>query len=233
MPFMCHQKWRASTYGPTPAQPNQHHSPDSDSIDLIRFSGASNISAGEPVFASAGGTVIEAHDTNAESPPYGSVVTIDHGGGWKTQYVHLNDLLSVNKKQPVVRGQKIGTVGNISGLTPHLHYVQLENGNAVRVTFNGVAIGVHAGAKKPDGTYPTENLISANCPIGITTKAVGEKGASATCKEGAGVRAKVTCLLPHTGAVSTKRGPWVGTKATSKVECSGGQVAASHGFETS
>jgi len=229
MPFMCHQKWRASTY--------ETHAPDQDSIDLKRFSGSSNISAGEPVFASAGGTVVEAHGTNAESPPYGSVVTIDHGDGWKTQYVHLDDSLSVKKDDKVVRGQKIGSVGGqieIFGTkNAHLHYVQLKNGNAVRVTFNGVAIGVHAGAKKPDGSYPTENLISANCPTGITAKSDGEKEASATCKEGAGVRARVTCVLPHTGAVSTKRGPWVGAKATSKAKCSGGQVATSAGYEIS
>ena len=54
MPFMCHQKWRASTY--------DGHAPDQDSIDLIHFSGSSNISAGQPVFASAAGKVIEAHE---------------------------------------------------------------------------------------------------------------------------------------------------------------------------
>ena len=59
MPFMYRQTWRASTY--------DGHAPDQDSIDLIRFSGGKNVSLGEPVFASADGTVVEAHDTKGES----------------------------------------------------------------------------------------------------------------------------------------------------------------------
>ena len=49
MPFMYRQTWRASTY--------DGHAPDQDSIDLLRFSGGKNVSHGEPVFASADGTV--------------------------------------------------------------------------------------------------------------------------------------------------------------------------------
>ena len=93
MPFMCHQTWRAST--------RDEHAPDPDSIDLIRFEGASNISAGETgLRLSPDGTVVEVYDTDSEAPPYGSVVTIDHDGVWKTQYVHLNDALSVKKDGP-------------------------------------------------------------------------------------------------------------------------------------
>jgi murein DD-endopeptidase MepM/ murein hydrolase activator NlpD len=224
MPFMYHQTWRASTY--------DGHSPDQDSIDLIRFSGASNISAGQPVFASADGTVVEAHDTQNKSPPYGSVVTIDHDGVWKTQYVHLDDALSVKKGDKVVRGQRIGSVGKIAGLTPHLHYVQIQNGNAVRVTFNGSAINVHAGAKKPDGTYPTQNLTSANQPIGITKKML-DNGASATCQKGAGLRAKIRCFIPKLNKSITKYGNWVGAKGTSKVTAPASQEITSYGFEVS
>ena len=224
MPFMCHQTWRAST--------RDEHAPDPDSIDLLRFKGASNISAGEPVFASADGTVVEAYDTDSEDPPYGSVVTIDHDGVWKTQYVHLNDALSVKKDDKVVCGQRIGSVGSIAGLAPHLHYVQMKNGKAGRVAFDGVAIGVHAGAKKPDGTYPTQNLTSANCPTGITKKIL-DNGTSATCKKGAGLRATVKCFIPKLDKTVTKHGPWVGAKGTSKVHCPGSQQATGHGFETS
>ncbi|MGH9463549.1 MAG: hypothetical protein ACRD1X_20285, partial [Vicinamibacteria bacterium] len=63
LPFKCGQTWRASTY--------DGHYPDQDSLDLLRFQGTTNISADEDVLASAAGTVIEAHDTNAEDPPYG------------------------------------------------------------------------------------------------------------------------------------------------------------------
>jgi len=221
MPFMYHQQWRASTY--------DGHYPDQDSIDLSLVDVSS---AGQPVFASAGGTVIEAHDTNAETRPYGSVVTIDHGDGCKTQYVHLDDQLSVKVKQTVVRDQKIGLVGTVAGLTPHLHYVQMKDGKAVRVTFNGVAIGVHAGAKKPNGTYPTEVLISNNCPTGITVNGIA-RGSSVTCKAGAGVRATVTCENLHTHKEVTRRGPWVSANATSKVNGVPGQLITDQGYEIS
>src|SRR5262249_27521168 len=150
MPFMCHQTWLATTYA--------GHAPNPNSIDLRQYNGSTNISAGVGVFATADGTVIEAHDTKTAKPiPYGSVVTIDHDGVWQSQYVHLDDALSVKVGDQVVCGQRIGLVGNIAGIEPHLHYVQLQSGSAVRVTFNGVAVAVHAGAKKPDGTYPSQN----------------------------------------------------------------------------
>ena len=80
LPFKCGQTWRASTYGPTADKPKQHHYPDADSLDLIRFSSNTNVSANEDVLASAADTVIEAHDTNSEDPPYGSTVAIQHEG---------------------------------------------------------------------------------------------------------------------------------------------------------
>jgi hypothetical protein len=221
MPFMCHQKWRAGT--------RDDHSPNPNSIDLWRASGGE---AGKPVFASAGGTVVEAFDTNSEKLPYGSVVTIDHGDGWKTQYVHLDDQLSVSKNQIVVRGQKIGLVGDIPNIATHLHYVQIKDDIGVRVTFNGVNIGVHAGARKSDGTYPQENLTSANCPTGISVKP-GPGGSSVTCKKGAGVRATLTCFNLHLKKEIVRRGPWVGAKATSTVKCHAGQEPSDPDFEIS
>jgi len=159
-------------------------------------------------------------------------VTIDHGGGWQSQYVHLDDALSVKVGDKVVCGQRIGAVGNIAGIEPHLHYVQYESGSGVRVTFNGVAVAVHAGAKKPDGSYPSQNLTSANCPSGIT-KTVLDKGTSVTCQKGAGLRATVKCFFPKTGKTVTATGNWVGAKGTSTAHCAGSQLATGHGYETS
>jgi murein DD-endopeptidase MepM/ murein hydrolase activator NlpD len=161
LPFKCGQTWRASTY--------DGHYPDQDSLDLLRFNGTTNVSANEDVLASAAGTVIEAHDTNTEDPPYGSVVTIEHNADWKTQYIHLDDALSVKKDDKVGRGQKIGTVGGNIAIfgtaNAHLHYTQWFRSNGVRSVFDGVATAVHAGAKDANGNYPTENLVSANCPV--------------------------------------------------------------------
>lgn len=161
LPFRCGQTWRASTY--------DGHYPDQDSLDLLRFNGTTNISAGEDVLASAAGTVLEAHDTNSEDPPYGSVVTIEHNSLWKTQYIHLDDALSVKVGDKVCQGQKIGAVGGSIAIfgtaNAHLHYTQWLGSNGVRAVFDGVATTVHAGAKDANGNYPMENLVSANCPV--------------------------------------------------------------------
>lgn len=53
---------------------------------------------------------------------YGNEVVVDHGFGYKTRYAHMRDIV-VRKGDTVVRGQKLGTVGNTGASTgPHLHY---------------------------------------------------------------------------------------------------------------
>lgn len=79
---------------------------------------------GEPVYATADGTVSE---VVRSGKGLGNVVSIDHGNGFVTRYAHLADI-SVSKGQKVVKGKKIASVG-ISGNTfaPHLHYEILLN----------------------------------------------------------------------------------------------------------
>ena len=75
----------------------------------------------------------------------------------------------MKKDDKVGRGQKIRTVGGKIAIfgkaNAHLHYTQWFGSNGVRAVFNGVATAVHAGAKDANGNYPTENLVSANCPV--------------------------------------------------------------------
>jgi murein DD-endopeptidase MepM/ murein hydrolase activator NlpD len=79
---------------------------------------------GQPVFATAEGTVKEA----AYDGGYGNLVVLDHGFGLETRYGHLSSF-TVHKGDHVTRGQMIGHVGSTGHATgPHLHYEVLANG---------------------------------------------------------------------------------------------------------
>ncbi len=75
--------------------------------------------AGEPVYASADGTV---RNVIRSLKGLGNVVEIDHGNGYRTRYAHLADI-EVRKGRKVKKGARIGYVG-VSGnsFAPHLHY---------------------------------------------------------------------------------------------------------------
>ncbi len=63
----------------------------------------------------------------------GNGVVIDHGGGWETQYCHMQrGSVSVQPGQRVAMGTALGRVG-LSGLTqfPHLHLSVRKNGDPV------------------------------------------------------------------------------------------------------
>ena len=82
-------------------------------------------SLGSDVIASADGTVIRITKSRKGS---GNVVVLDHGGGYTTEYAHLQDIV-VRKGASVKRGEVIGHVG-MSGTSyaPHLHYEVRKDG---------------------------------------------------------------------------------------------------------
>ena len=73
----------------------------------------------DPIVAIADGTVVFADVRGTRA----NVVRIDHGDGWSSGYGHLHDIL-VRRDDPVVRGQRIGTLGNTGTLSqgPHVHF---------------------------------------------------------------------------------------------------------------
>jgi hypothetical protein len=99
---------------------------------------------GAAVFASAAGTVTRTfvscpNDNNSLTSCNrcacggfnGNLVTIDHGSGFTTSYLHLASV-SVRVGQTVTRGQQIGTVGSTGRSTgPHLHFTMRQNGAAI------------------------------------------------------------------------------------------------------
>jgi murein DD-endopeptidase MepM/ murein hydrolase activator NlpD len=77
-----------------------------------------------PIHATAPGVVSFTGQRNG----YGNVVEIDHGGGFKTRYAHLQ-AISVAMGQRVGLGQHIGGMGSTGRSTgTHLHYEVWQNG---------------------------------------------------------------------------------------------------------
>jgi len=84
------------------------------------FAGASMT----PIHATAPGVVSFTGQRNG----YGNVVEIDHGGGFKTRYAHLQ-AISVATGQRVGLGDHIGGMGSTGRSTgTHLHYEVWQNG---------------------------------------------------------------------------------------------------------
>ena len=80
---------------------------------------------GTPVFAAAGGTVVEAYYSGSLALSY---VAIDHGNGYLTKYLHLSEIW-VSQGQVVSKGTTIGLSGGAPGSIgsgwstgSHLHF---------------------------------------------------------------------------------------------------------------
>lgn len=163
LPFPCGQVWAGQT--------RTNHSPQ-NSIDFNRAN-----DLGDRVVAAASGRVSVVGNTGNTS--YGRWVEIDHGGGYRTRYAHLNRV-DVSSGQRVSRGQKIGAVGSTGGSSgPHLHYELRRNGIAIRPLFNG----------ERSFFFGTRNYKSANS-CGVSSSGaqgtVRTSGAALTVRAGPG-----------------------------------------------
>lgn len=137
MPFPCGETWRASTYS------------GHNAIDWNMYPDDNN----RPVAASAAG-----HATPFTQAQGGYMVSIDHGGGWKTVYAHLQQ--NGRASGPVGTGQVIGFVGNSGSATTgsHLHWEQTLNGVAQAPLYaNGVALAPGNTANQSAPAYMSNN----------------------------------------------------------------------------
>jgi hypothetical protein len=140
-PYPCGESW---TYS--------HHSAEVRlALDYIDNSGTTN---GSPVLASAPGRATRHYQAGGA----GNYIVIDHGGGWKTYYFHLQSY-SVADGTTVTRGREVGRVGSTGASSgPHLHYEQLKNGVGQTIKFHGVSLAPYPG------TYGVKSATSKNCP---------------------------------------------------------------------
>lgn len=82
---------------------------------------------GTHVHAAGRGVVLKAQITGG----YGRLVVIDHGGGVRTRYAHLQRF-KVRKGQSIDAGTVVGDVGSSGRVTgPHLHFEVRVEGEAV------------------------------------------------------------------------------------------------------
>ncbi|MEV6285648.1 VCBS repeat domain-containing M23 family metallopeptidase [Kribbella sp. NPDC051770] len=127
LPLPCGQTWTTSTHGGHASQ---------YMLDMVSSGGAT---AGTPVLASAGGTVV----TSGFFSDAGNMIVIDHGDGWQTRYLHLATR-AVNAGASVGQGVQIGTVGNTGSNTTgaHLHYEQKLGGAVQQSVLSGHLVPV-------------------------------------------------------------------------------------------
>jgi murein DD-endopeptidase MepM/ murein hydrolase activator NlpD len=87
-------------------------------------------SENDPVYAAADGNII----TTGSDSAHGNNIVIQHPGGIRTWYMHLNKI-NVHVGDTVSKGQTIGLVGSTGRSTgPHLHYEVIKNGTSIDPT---------------------------------------------------------------------------------------------------
>lgn len=150
-PLSCGQTWSYST----------HSGHTSYERDFSR--GGASTTAGQPVLASAAGTVVQRNV--GYSGGMGNSIVIDHGDGWTTRYYHMQDgSLAVSQGAQVVQGQMLGRVGNTGySFGDHLHFEQRQWNNLQAIKFNG-------GTLSSGGSVTSDNGCGGTTPPPATGK---------------------------------------------------------------
>jgi len=104
----------------------------SPTFNDYRFHGGIDIAAGDGAIVKCvlDGVV----ESVVSDPGEGSVVTVNHGGAWKTRYSHLQSV-KVQKDMPVATGTDLGALGLPGSLEAeegcHLHLEVLRDGQKI------------------------------------------------------------------------------------------------------
>lgn len=113
-----------SPYGERARKPAPQASPFHRGVDL-------SARRGTPLLAPADGIVAESTDLYQGQAKFGKVIVIDHGGGLRSMYAHL-DQRTVSAGDAVTAGQAIGKTGNTGKTTgPHLHFEVAQDGRHI------------------------------------------------------------------------------------------------------
>jgi Peptidase family M23 len=141
LPLPCRTTWRATTYAVFNGIAH------GNALDFNLVSGEDR---GQPVLAAAAGRVERVTPTTGE-------VLLNHGGGWKTRYLHMADI-QVTKDQYLSESQWIGRVderGQAYGA--HLHFEVLRDGVMVKPIIDGVQTNVTPTAPQ---TFTSTNCLA-------------------------------------------------------------------------
>lgn len=147
-PFRCGETWYGGTRDGSHGYAIDFNSPYPDHIEKTLH-----------VLSSGAGTVTVANGTDSWGGGYGYWVEVDHGGGWRTRYAHLDQPPLVSAGQRVVAGTHLGftgTTGNSFGV--HLHYEQRLWDVKQPPTFRGVPFDL----RNQSGSYMGEAITSTN-----------------------------------------------------------------------
>lgn len=142
-------------------------------VDIVPATGQA---LGYPVTAANGG-VVTVRPLNGAA---GNMISIDHGDGYVTNYMHLNDF-TVQNGQTVVGGQRIGHIGNTGTSTgPHLHYEVVKDG--VKQNPNDFLSG-RTGPVNPGRTQTGNPPGSSASPPGLGSSSADKKSVIETDDE--------------------------------------------------
>ncbi|OIO51436.1 MAG: hypothetical protein AUJ45_00610 [Parcubacteria group bacterium CG1_02_50_68] len=129
--------------GETPWPDTTHQGNNYFSLDFFPTNvkdGGGSYTGNIPILAVAGGTVIDVAQSNSDSR--GWYITLDHGNGYQTRYLHFKNHAArangtwLNNGNWVNQGDQLGFMGGTGGYPVHLHINFWLNGIGASTTTN-------------------------------------------------------------------------------------------------